>query len=82
MSKTELTGQMIKDLRERLGCTQAELAEKLGAAEGTIRNYEKGSRVDKKDGPVVIPKLLDWALSAIYSGLKPFSEIWLKRKEK
>lgn len=82
MSDSKLTGQMIKDLRDHLGITQAELAEKLGAAEGTIRNYEKGTRVDKKDGPVIIPKLFDWALSAIYSGLKPFSEIWSKRKEK
>ncbi len=71
---------MIKDLREYLGLSQEAAAEKLGISEGSLRNYEKETRPDKKD-PVLIPMLLDWALSAIHAGLKPFSESVSKGKK-
>jgi len=37
-------GERIKALRDKLGITQAEFAEKLGTARNTIANYEIGRR--------------------------------------
>ena len=79
--KARLTGEMIKYLRDRKGLTQSELATTLGLAEGTVRNYEKGARVDK-EAPVTIPFVIDWALAAVYEGLRPFSEMRTKQTEK
>ncbi len=73
MIASKLTGKMIRTLRERLSWSQKELSEHLGISEGSVRNYEKESRVDK-DEPVIIPLLLDWALAAIDAGLRPLSE--------
>lgn len=74
MSPSKLTGQMIRSLRERLGLSQVETAEKLGISEGSLSNYERERRPDKEE-PVPIPRLLDWALAALATGLKPFSEM-------
>ena len=78
MQASKLTGQMIATLRERLGLTQVELSEKLGIAENTVKNYEKGTRVDK-EAPVVIPMLFDFALAAIDAGLPPYSTKVLRK---
>ena len=64
---------MVRVWRERKGLSQAEMAETLGISEGSLLNYERESRPDKKE-PVRIPKLFDWALAALAAGLKPFSE--------
>lgn len=74
MKPSNLTGEMIKTWRDFKGWSQEELAEMLGIAEGSLRNYEKEMRSDKKGEPVKIPKLLDWGLAALAKGLKPFSE--------
>ena len=73
MTPSKLNGRAIREWRERLGWSRADTAEKLGISEGSLLNYEHEKRVDRSQ-PVKIPKLLDWALSAIASGLKPFSE--------
>ena len=77
MIPSKLTGSMIREWRDKLGWSQNETAEKLGISEGSLRSYEKGTRTDK-EAPIVIPLLLDWALSAVAAGLKPFSQ--MKRK--
>lgn len=79
MTPSTLTGKVIREWREKLGWSQAETAEKLGISEGSWRNYEHEKRKDK-DEPVQIPKLVDWALSALYAGLRPFSETYKKKK--
>ena len=73
MTPSTLTGDMIRKLRERLGLSQVEAAGKLGISEGSLSNYEREQRPDKKD-KVQVPRLLDWALSALHAGLKPYSE--------
>lgn len=37
------TGQRIKELRNEFGFSQKELAEKIGVAQNTITQYEKGT---------------------------------------
>lgn len=74
MTPSKLTGKLLKALREKLGWSQAAIAEKMGVSEGSWRNYENEKRIDKPE-PVQIPLLLDWALSALAAGLKPFSEM-------
>lgn len=81
MKPSKLTGSMIRSLREKLGWTRPELAEKMGISEGSLRNYEQERRPYKKE-PVQIPLLLDWALSALSSGLKPFSESVARKGKK
>lgn len=73
MTPSNLTGEMLRMWRNRIGLSQNEAAERLGIAEVSLRNYEKQRRPDRKD-PVQIPMLLDWALSALDAGLKPYSE--------
>lgn len=75
-----LTGKILRDWRVNRSLSQADLAEKLGISEGSIRNYESESRPDKKE-PVQIPRLLDWALAALHARLRPLSET-LGKKEK
>lgn len=78
MTPSTLTGKIIKELREKLGLSQAEMGETLGISEGSLRSYEKERRVDKPD-PVKIPLLLDWALAALAAKLKPFSQTQRKK---
>ena len=73
MTPSKLTGIMIRAWREKKGWSQAETAETLGISEGSLLNYERESRPDRKE-PVLIPRLLDWALAALAAGLRPFSE--------
>ena len=39
-----IMGDKIKDLREKFGMTQTELAEKLGVSKSVVSAYEKGIR--------------------------------------
>jgi transcriptional regulator with XRE-family HTH domain len=78
MTPSGLTGNMIRSLREKLGLTQQETAEKLGIHPASQSNYERGKRADK-DEPVAIPKLYDWALAALARNLRPFSETERKK---
>lgn len=77
MTPSSLTGKMLKVFREKMGLSQAASAEHVGISEGSWVNYESGKRSDRTE-PVAIPRMLDWALSAIVGGLRPFSE----RKDK
>ena len=81
MTPSKLTGAMIKGLREKLGISQVEASEILGISEGSILNYERERRPDKED-PVKIPKLLDWALSALHGKLPLYSDTCLKKGKK
>lgn len=38
---------IVKDLRERAGLSQAQLAEKSGVSRRTIESYEQGRRAEK-----------------------------------
>jgi len=51
----------LKKRRERLGLTQAQLAEILGVAETTVWRYEKGA--------TAIPKYMDLVLQALEAKL-------------
>ena len=73
-----LTGEMLRAFRERHGLSQAALAEELGVAENTIRNYETQRRSDRPS--VAIPRVVDWALSALDGNLRPFSALPLKKE--
>lgn len=80
MNSPKLTGEVIREWRIATGWTQEEAADELGISKSSLRNYERGDRPDK-EAPVEVPKLIDWALSAINARLRPFSEIIAKRKK-
>ncbi|MBE3586531.1 MAG: helix-turn-helix transcriptional regulator [Thermoanaerobacter sp.] len=44
-----IIGKRIKELREQLGLTQEELAEKVGISRSALANYESGLREPKGD---------------------------------
>ena len=73
MTPSKLTGELLRQWRDRIGWSQGEVAEKLGISEGSYRNYENEKKHGKAE-PVVIPLMLDWALAALHARLKPFSE--------
>lgn len=73
MKRSNLTGKMMRESRDRLGWVQTQMADALGVCIASLRSYETEKRSDK-DKPVPIPKLVDWALAAITSGLRPYSE--------
>lgn len=81
MNPSNLTGEVIREWRIAAGWSQDEAAEELGISKSSLRNYERGTRPDKSD-LVEVPKLLDWALSAIHAKLRPFSEIVARGKKK
>lgn len=82
MNPSKLTGEEIREWRIATGWSQEEAAAELGISKSSLRNYERGSRPDKDDGAVEVPKLLDWALSAVNARLRPFSEMLARGKKK
>lgn len=42
MSETKWTAEAVKDLRQRLGLTQEEMANKLGVTVASITRWERG----------------------------------------
>lgn len=50
------TGDRIADLRKEKDLTQDELAKRLNVARSTIANYEKGTRLPKKDSMLKLAK--------------------------
>jgi DNA-binding transcriptional regulator YiaG len=46
--KTDLSPQEVKDIREEVGLTQRELAEKLGVSANSISNWETGRSVPRR----------------------------------
>lgn len=53
------TGDRIADLRKEKDLTQDELAKRLNVARSTIANYEKGTRLPKKDSMLKLAKVFD-----------------------
>jgi DNA-binding XRE family transcriptional regulator len=53
-----MEGQEIKKMREKLGLTQKELGDLIGASRETIINYEKGKPIPKSKSEILL-KVLD-----------------------
>jgi len=62
--KNENISRLIKTLRDKLGLTQEQFAQKVGVTFSTINNWEKGTR---KPHPFLLQRLLEIAEEA---GLK------------
>ena len=71
MKSSKLTGQALREWREKKGLTRIELSEKIGLSEGTLHNYEHENRCDT-ERKVFIPLIVAWAIAAVHEGLKPF----------
>lgn len=65
---------LIKELRDKLGLTQEQFAQKVGVTFSTINNWEKGTRTPH---PFLFQKLIEMAEEA---GLKNIESIKRKRK--
>jgi len=66
--------KLIKELREKLGLTQEQFAQKVGVTFSTINNWEKGTR---NPHPFLFQRLLEIAEEA---GLKHIENIKRIRK--
>ena len=78
MIPSKLTGQALREWREKKSMTRNELSAKIGLSEGALHNYEHENRCDTRR-PVFIPLVVSWAIAAIHAGLKPF--VGLKKGE-
>ena len=58
----DMTGEQLKEIREKLGLSQTELAERLRVARNTVWRWEQGKRH--------IPEFLDLALETIERRIK------------
>lgn len=65
---------LTKELRDKLGLTQEQLAQKVGVTFSTINNWEKGTR---KPHPFLFRRLLEMAEEA---GLKNIKNVKRTRK--
>ncbi|KAF2518279.1 helix-turn-helix transcriptional regulator [Flavobacterium salilacus subsp. salilacus] len=72
-----ISGLEIKQHREKLGLTQKELADLIGASRETIINYEKGRPIPKSKSEI-LHKVLEpdgvYHLSVAHNNVKPLSE--------
>ena len=72
-----ISGLEIRQNREKLGLTQKELADLIGASRETIINYEKGRPIPKSKSEilhkVLEPQGIDY-LSVVHNNVKPLSE--------
>lgn len=61
-------GEILRELRERLGYTQAELADKLGVSLNTVNNAERGVHRIRLDLVAIarLIELMDQANMSIY----------------
>lgn len=67
-----MTNRDLQEWRKINHLTQKKAAELLGVATQTIRQWESGHYYGSKK-PISIPKHIALAISAIDSGLKPFT---------
>jgi len=74
MMKNKDISKLIKELRDKLGLTQEQFAQKVGVTFPTINNWEKGTRTPH---PFLFQRLLEMAEEA---GLKNIQNI--KRTKK
>ena len=70
-------GKRIKDLRQQLGLTQADLADKVGFTSQTVSNWESGLREPDIDALVKLSSLFSVSLDYLLSGKKGDEEITL-----
>lgn len=56
----------IKDFRIAKGLTQAELAERIGAAETTVSDYERGRRFPRMAYLFAMTELLECTIDDLY----------------
>ena len=69
--QNKIIGKRIKNCRKELGMTQKDLAQKIGCAEITIRQYESGRNAPKIDTRIAIAKALGVSYDALF---RPFGE--------
>ncbi|MBA7620531.1 hypothetical protein ES703_27881 [subsurface metagenome] len=72
--KNKNVPKLIKELREKLGLTQEQFAQKVGVTFSTINNWEKGTRTPH---PFLFQRLLEIAEEA---GLKNIKNVKRTRK--
>lgn len=70
-------GERIKNLRQQLGLTQAELADKVGFTSQTVSNWESGSREPDIEALVKLSSLFNVSLDFLLSGKKEEEKITL-----
>ena len=70
-------GERIKNLRQQLGLTQAELADKVGFTSQTVSNWESGSREPDIEALVKLSSLFNVSLDYLLSGKKEEEKITL-----
>jgi transcriptional regulator with XRE-family HTH domain len=66
-----MTPDDFKAWRKAMGFTQKEAGEVLGITKWAVENYERGSRRED-DRPVIIPRSIALACSAVFLGLEPW----------
>ena len=65
--QNKIIGKRIKNRRKELGMTQKDLAQRIGCAEITIRQYESGRNAPKIDTRISIAKALDIPYGTLFN---------------
>lgn len=63
----KMIGKRIKDRRNELGFTQKELAQRIGCAEITVRQYESGRNAPKIETRAALAKALDLPYGVLFN---------------
>lgn len=66
-----MTPDEFKAWRKAMGFTQKEAGDVLGITKWAVENYERGWRRED-DRPVIIPRSIALACSAVFVGLEPW----------
>lgn len=61
-----MTRNRIRDFRLAKGLSQAEMAERIGAAETTVSDYERGRRFPRMAYLFAMTELLDCTIDDLY----------------
>jgi len=67
-----MSPEQFKAWRKRRGFSRKEAGAALGVCTTTIQLYERGTRFDRNDQPVVIPKTVRLAMAALAKGIKDY----------
>lgn len=65
-----MLGQKIREIRELLGWTQAELAEKIGVAQATISDIEAGRNNPRLTTLIELARVFDMSVDELSKYLK------------
>ena len=68
--QNKIIGKRIKERRRALKMTQKELAQKIGCAEITVRQYESGRNAPKVDTRIALAKALDVPYVELFTPLQ------------